>query len=43
MKYLPKTGNLLDLGYSVSSCDISSKALEILNEKNKNIKQRYKI
>ena len=54
MKYLPKTGNLLDLGcgvgqystyfyslgYSVSSCDISSKALEILNEKNKNIKTK---
>lgn len=54
MKYLPKTGNLLDLGcgvgqysiyfynlgYNVSSCDISSKALEILNEKNKNIKMK---
>lgn len=54
MKYLPKTGNLLDLGcgvgqyssyfyslgYNVSSCDISSKALEILNEKNKNIKTK---
>lgn len=54
MKYLPKTGNLLDLGcgvgqysiylynlgYNVSSCDISLKALEILNEKNKNIKTK---
>lgn len=54
MKYLPKIGNLLDLGcgvgqysiyfyslgYNVSSCDISSKALEILNEKNKNIKTK---
>lgn len=54
IKYLPKIGNLLDLGcgvgqysnyfynlgYNVSSCDISSKALEILSKKNKNIKTK---